>query len=42
MIGHWPEVEDGEDLRLCECEDHDTSELGQRDAGQHLEVLKET
>ena len=31
------EVEDLEDLGLGEGEDHDAAELGQGDAGQHLE-----
>ena len=32
-----PEVEDGEDLGLCESQDDDAAKLGQSDAGQHLE-----
>ena len=33
-----PEVEDLEDLRLGERQHHDTTELGQRDARQHLQT----
>ena len=32
-----PEVEDGEDLGLCESQDDDAAKLGQSDARQHLE-----
>ena len=33
-----PEVEDLEDLRLGERQHHDPTELGQRDARQHLQT----
>ena len=32
-----PEVEDGEDLGLCESQDDNAAKLGQSDARQHLE-----
>ena len=32
-----PEVEDGEDLGLCESQDDDAAKLGQSYARQHLE-----